>query len=324
MDAGKVARWGAGAAAALAGAAWFNARSARKAEEEHPPTGRFVDVDGVQVHYVERGRSEGSLGSHDAPTIVLIHGNGSLVEDFLCSGIVEPLAARHRVLIFDRPGYGYTERPDDREWSAEAQAKLLARAAAQLGAVRPVVVGHSYGALVALAWGLDHPAAALVLASGYYYPTPRLDAVGLKLAEVPAVGKVFTHAWAPMQGRLVGPLGLKMIFAPDDVPQHFRDAMPFGLMLRPGQVRAQALDGARMPADASRLSARIAGLRLSLTIIWGDGDKLVGQDGQSRRLAESVPGATVLTLADAGHMVHQSRPEAVAQAIIRQANAPAA
>jgi pimeloyl-ACP methyl ester carboxylesterase len=89
----------------------------------------------------------------------------------MSSGLVDLLAQDNRVVCFDRPGFGYSQRPRFRIWSAPAQAALLLKALHQLGVREPVVLGHSWGALVAIALGMrkDYPVRGLVLASGYYF-----------------------------------------------------------------------------------------------------------------------------------------------------------
>ena len=161
----------ASAAATIAAMTVYNVYRARKAEREHPPAGEFVTVDGVRLHYIERG---------EGPPVVLLHGNVVTAEDFDTSGVLDLVAKRHRVIAFDRPGFGYSDRPHGSAWSAGTQAELLRDAFAVLGINRPIVLGHSWGAAVALALGLNHPDAVrgLVLLSGYYYPTaPRRRAV---------------------------------------------------------------------------------------------------------------------------------------------------
>ena len=99
------------------------------------------------------------------------------------------------MVAFDRPGFGYSERPRDRSWTPTAQARLLRRACRRLGVERPVVVGHSWATLVALAWALQAPqeVAGLVLASGYYYPSRRLDVALVTPGAVPLLGDVLNH-----------------------------------------------------------------------------------------------------------------------------------
>lgn len=311
--------WVAGGVA-LGAAFAFNRWSSARAQAQHPPIGDFVEVDGVQLHYVERGTERGT-GS----PIVLIHGNGSILQDFIASGLMNELAANHRVIAFDRPGYGYSGRPRGRSFSPEVQAALFVGACDKLGIEEPLVVGHSWGTLPALAWALDHAdkVAGLVLLSGYYFGTPRIDALMTGVAASPVLGDLLTQTLLPLQTRLTGPLGLKMVFAPDAVPDDFTDKMPVGLMLRPSQLRATAADSGQMPIAAARLSARYGELTLPVTIVWGDGDKLVGQDLQSARLAKELPHAKSIELSGAGHMVHWGQCDTVAQAVKAQALAEA-
>ena len=103
-------------AAVLAAAALANHAVARRTERRHPPRGRFLEVDGVRLHLTERG---------SGPAVVLLHGNGATAQDFEASGLVDRLAAHHRVIAFDRPGFGHSERPRTTVWTAGAQAALL-------------------------------------------------------------------------------------------------------------------------------------------------------------------------------------------------------
>src|SRR5882672_10949200 len=111
-----------------------------------PAVGRFITVDGTRLHYIDRG---------SGIPVILLHGNGSMIGDFVSSGITERLGPGHRVVTFDRPGFGYSERPRGRTWGPFEQAKLLLRAFSLLGIERPIVVGHSWGTLVALALALE-------------------------------------------------------------------------------------------------------------------------------------------------------------------------
>jgi pimeloyl-ACP methyl ester carboxylesterase len=139
------------------------------AERKHPPIGTFIECDGVRLHYIERGNSA-------APCVALFHGNGTMIQDFVLSGLVDRLAHNYRVICFDRPGFGYSHRPRPRLWTAITQAALFAKALDQLGVRNPVVLGHSWGTLVSIALALksDYAVNGLVLVSGYYFPTPPL------------------------------------------------------------------------------------------------------------------------------------------------------
>jgi pimeloyl-ACP methyl ester carboxylesterase len=167
----------------------------QRAEQAHPPRGRFLRVANVQLYYVEAGKGT---------PVVILHGNGGMIADLEISGLIGHAGKRGRAIAFDRPGFGYSTRPDDREWSPEAQAEVIAKALEVLGVTKgAVVIGHSWGTLVAQALALNHPTLVgrLILASGYYFPTLRSDTYMLGPPSYPVVGRVLRHTVAPIIGR---------------------------------------------------------------------------------------------------------------------------
>ncbi len=148
-----------------------------------PPEGELVEVNGRRVHYVMRGAG---------PDLVLIHGASGNSRDmtFHLMGLLQD---RYRVTAFDRPGLGYTDRVSDafegafvaRGETPGEQADLLRAAANMLGIEQPIVLGHSYGASVALAWALADPegTASVVDLAGATMPWP--DPLGTSLRSSP-------------------------------------------------------------------------------------------------------------------------------------------
>ncbi|MEY8838497.1 alpha/beta fold hydrolase, partial [Cribrihabitans sp. XS_ASV171] len=122
--------------------AFFARRHEDRANAAYPPRGELLEIDGVQVHAVVMGAG---------PDVVLIHGSSGNARD-MTFDLAPRLAERYRVIAFDRPGLGFTDRLHEAGATISEQAALLSRAAVALGAERPVVVGHSYGGAVALAW----------------------------------------------------------------------------------------------------------------------------------------------------------------------------
>ncbi len=283
-------------AVSLVGLAVANVFAARRAERNHPPEGSFIVVDGVRLHYSDRG--EGS-------PIVLVHGNAVTGDDWNTSGVAERLLQSHRVIIFDRPGFGYSERPRGRMWTASEQADLLHRALRQLGVERPVVVGHSWGTIVALALAVRHPADAggLVLLSGYYFWTLRPDALLVVPGALPVLGDILRYTVSPLLGWLQMPLLKWSMFAPARIPERFENEYSTAMAMRPSQIRATSADGALMIPGALSLRGHYKHLRLPVTIIAGDGDKIVFPR-RSRQLHDKIPGSTLQIIRGAGHMVH--------------------
>src|SRR5215472_8725045 len=109
----------------------------------HPPRGRFIKVRRMQQHVVELGTA-----AVDAPPIVLIHGAGVNLEDMRLA-LGEQLAARHRVILVDRPGLGWSKRKTRDASAPQFQAAILREVLDQLEIARAIVVGHSWGGALA-------------------------------------------------------------------------------------------------------------------------------------------------------------------------------
>jgi pimeloyl-ACP methyl ester carboxylesterase len=292
---------------ALAAIALINRHLANKAEHNNPPAGRFLDVNGVRLHYVERGAGD---------PLVLLHGNGSMIEDFESSGLIDLAAKNHRVIVFDRPGFGHSDRPRNVVWTPDAQAELIKHALAQLGLSNAIVLGHSWGASVAVALALKYPSLvrALVLASGYYYPTVRPDVVALAAPSLPLIGDILSHTLSPLISRLAWPLMMAKIFGPRSVPKKF-DAFPKEMALRPSQIRASAAESALMIPNAFKLRHKYANLKMPVVIIAGDEDSLIDADTQSARLHSDISQSSFHRFPGNGHMIQQTATDQVMSAI---------
>ena len=119
---------------------------------------------------------------------------------------------------------------------------------------------------MALAWALQAPqeVAGLVLVSGYYYPSTRLDAALVTPAAVPVLGDLLNHTVSPPLTHMTLPGTLRTMFAPRRVPDRFRDAFPKGLIPRPKQIRAMSQEGAIMVPAAAALRRHYGGVQLSV------------------------------------------------------------
>jgi pimeloyl-ACP methyl ester carboxylesterase len=292
---------------ALAAIALVNRHLAKKAEHDNPPAGRFLEVNGVRLHYVERGSGE---------PLVLLHGNNSMIEDFESSGLIDLAAKSHRVIVFDRPGFGHSDRPRNVIWTPDAQAGLIKRALELLGVSHAIVLGHSWGASVAVALALKFPdrVRGLVLASGYYYPTVRPDVVALAAPALPLVGDLLSQTLSPLVGRAAWPLMMAKIFGPRPVPKKF-EAFPKEMALRPSQIRASAVESALMVPGAFHFRNQYADLKMPVVIIAGEQDRLIDIDKQSARLHSDILQSKFHRVPGTGHMIHQTATGQVMSAI---------
>lgn len=299
---------GTAAAATLAvAAAAYNRRKARKAERARPPVGEFIDAEGVRLHYLRRG---------SGPSVVLIHGNGVMLQDWTVSGVFDALAASHDVIAFDRPGFGYSTRPRSAVWTPQAQARASAGALEQLGISNATVVGHSFGTLVAIALALDRPhlVARLVLLSGYYFATFRPDIVLNGGPAVPVTGDLIRHTFGPLASRALMPAAERQLFAPAPIDPRWEARFPIDMVVRPAQMRATAEDFAVAIPAAAALSKRYGELALPVTLAAGPGDKIVGYD-HAERFHAAVPQSALIRVEAAGHMIHYTATARIVAAI---------
>jgi pimeloyl-ACP methyl ester carboxylesterase len=251
---------------------------------------------------------------------VLIHGNGTMIQDFTVSGLVDRLSSKYRVIVIDRPGYGYSTRPRQL-WTPQAHAKLFRAALKQLGVEQATVFGHSWGTLVAVALALEFPSLvrSLVLASGYYYPTVRADVFLVSPPAIPLIGDAMRYTISPPLTRAMLPGMIEQMFAPAEVPERFEHLFPKELMVRPSQIRASAEDAALMTPAVMELQHHYRDLRAPVTIIAGSDDQVVDVGRHSERLHQDLPGSEFVSLPGLGHMVHHLAPGEVADAIERVA-----
>lgn len=296
-------------AAGLAAALLYVQAKQRAVERQHPAQGRFVDVDGVRLHYTEHGEGQ---------PLVLLHGNGLFAADFDLAGLEGTAGRSYRVISVDRPGFGYSARPGHTRWTPEAQARLIYQALHQIGVERPIVVGHSWGTLVALAMALDYPryVRAITLISGYYYPGPRLDSALLAAPAIPGIGHLLRYTVAPLLGRLLWPRLVKRMFAPAAVPERF-GALPKWMALRPAQLGASAAEAAMMVPAARRLSRRYGELTMPVTLIAGSGDRIADLEHNAQRLHRELAHSELIVEEGIGHMPHYADPAPILGAIAR-------
>ena len=289
---------------------------AEVARDRYPPLGRFTEVDGRRVHYVQEGQG---------PDLVLIHGASGNVRDWTFD-FVRRVSDRYRVTVFDRPGLGYTDPDptltgafDERAEGPQAQAAFLAAAADRIGVTRPVVVGHSYGGAVAMAWALDHDPAAAVVVSGATEPWEG------------GLGFMYTLTGTSLGGGLVVPVisaftprrlvagAIESIFTPQDPPEGYADYIGTGLILRAESFRSNAQQVKSLKPHVVAMSERYPTLDLPIELVHGTADDVVPLEVHSEVLAGQVRGANLTRLQGVGHMPHHVRPEAVVAAIDRAA-----
>lgn len=297
------------AAGAALTAAAFNEERARAAERAHPPQGRLLEIDGVRLHVVERGSSS---------PVLYLHGNGGMIQEIEATGLIEALAREHRMIAFDRPGFGHSTRPRGMTWTAERQAALIAAALDELNVGPAIIVAHSWGTLVAMALALRHSdfVRGLVLMSGFYYPERRLDEM-LGILAWPGVGDALRQTVMPLSARAVAPLVIQRVFAPNPVTRRFSQLYPVSLAVRPSQLRALGEENGLLAESARRLCGHYGEIACPAVIMAGTADRIVASEHHSVRLARDISHAHLELIEGVGHMLPHIETYAVLDAVAR-------
>jgi pimeloyl-ACP methyl ester carboxylesterase len=242
-----------------------------------------------------------------------------MAKEWSISGIFDRLALRYRVLAFDRPGFGYSDRPASRSWTPAAQADILHAALRQLGIGEAILVGHSWGTLVALEFALRYPdfVKGLLLVGGFYFPVRRLDVALVSLTALPGIGSFLSFTISPLLARVCASEAIRRSFAPRPASRRFLEDFPVELAIRPRALRAGAEDLAMLMSAATSLRNRYADIRQPAIIIAGEDDRIVDVRCQSALLHRAIAKSELYVLPNDGHMVHYHAPLTILQAMDR-------
>lgn len=282
------------------------------------PDSRFVEINGLQVHYKIAGQGE--------PVLVLLHGFGA--STFSWREVVEPLSQIGTVMAFDRPAFGLTERPTppfippagggdrggvgESPYSAEAQVELTIGLLDELGAEKAILVGNSAGGTIAMLTALAYPqrVQALVLLDPAVYDHGSSLGLIRLLANTPQLQRI-----GPLVARRIRGWGM------DFARSAWHD---------PSKITAEVWEGYTKPLQAENwdralwemvrashshdLAERLAEIRMSCLVITGDDDRIVPTE-QSVRLADELPDAELVVISDCGHVPQEECPQPFLQAV---------
>jgi pimeloyl-ACP methyl ester carboxylesterase len=316
--------WLAGIAVALvgvilAGLVLFTAWTARQVEKALPPRGRFIDVDGARIHYLDKGAG---------PTLLLVHGLAGQMHNFTHS-LLGKLMRDFRVVILDRPGSGYSTRPTEELAPISAQARVISRFCELLALERPLIVGHSLGGAIALALALNHPeqvAGLALLAPVTHEPEhvpPPFD--GMEIAS-PLLRRFIAWTLATPLSMINRDRALTTLFGPQPVVDDFATRGGALLNLRPKSFIGASGDVMAARSELATMPARYKDLTVPVGILYGADDRILDPTLHGKGLAAKVTGADLEFIEGGGHMILITSADQAAAFIARMARrvAPAA
>lgn len=280
------------------------------AEKTAPMLGEHINVDGVDMHVLDMGPRNAP-----APPVILIHGASVNLRDMKLA-LGDALAQERRVIIVDRPGRGYSERPDE-GWRLKEQAAHINAATRSLGVENPVVVGQSFGGAVALAYALQYQneMSGLVLLAPVSHEWPGGVSWYNSVSETPVIGFLLRRFVIPIYGQLAAKDGVEDSFEPDTPPENYAERSGLALLFRPKDFRSNASDLVNLKKQIIEQQTRYGELALPVAILTGVSDTTVSPELHSKALARDIDDATLTLLPDTGHALHHAETEKVLAAI---------
>jgi pimeloyl-ACP methyl ester carboxylesterase len=272
------------------------------------PRETFVTVEGIALRALVAGRG--------AVPVVLLHGASGNANDWTF-GMLQGLAQGGAVVAFDRPGIGGSDAPETGVESPFVQASLMAAGLQALGHRQAILVGHSYGGSVALAWALSEPerVRGLVLLASPSQVWP--GGVG-RLNDVlatPVVGSLLASIASAAVPRGVVETAAARVFAPQEPPPGYVAGLGLDRVLDADALRTNARQLTALKDHIRTMVPRYPGLAMPTRLLHGDVDDIVPLGIHSEPLASQIPGAQLTVLRGVGHMPHHAAADSVRAAV---------
>jgi len=263
--------------------------------------GKFIRINSHQIRYFDAG---------SGLPLVFIHGFGASI--FSWRKNLEPISKYHRVCAPDLPGFGYSDKPLDADYTIDAYADFIVQFMDKLQIKRAVLVGHSLGGGIALLTALKYPTRvqSLILLDAEAYPiTPPLM---LTVAKLPGIRSVIHR----VIGQWVVRISLKRSYYDQAlitdglVDEYYR---PF--LTENGKIVLikvlQAMDFEKL----KELPRRYRRIRKKTLIIWGREDR-ISRIHLAHKLKKDLRNSMLKIIPAGGHLVQEEKPEIVNRAIL--------
>jgi pimeloyl-ACP methyl ester carboxylesterase len=272
-----------------------------RASVPHSESSRFAEIDGVRIHYQEKG-----VGT----PLVLLHGFTS--STYSWKDVFEPLSRNFRIIAVDLKGFGFSGKPEG-DYTRRAQSQLVAHLLNHLGIEKAWLVGNSMGGEIALNVALANPqlVAGLILIDSSVVQVAGGGSLAPAYVRIPFVGRVLT-ALALTSDKLVRE-GLEKSFFDDAKINDERVAHYYRpLRTRGGQLAALR---ARTQSALFPIEEDLGKVNTRTLIIWGAEDALIPLEA-ARLMNSRIKNSQLVILEKCGHVPQEEMPERVLDEVV--------
>ena len=294
-------------------------------EGKYPPRGDFVDVETARIHFLTRKKVANIENQGNAP-VVLIHGSSGSSADMELA-FFDAFPDDIDLYAFDRPGIGWSKtKLSPLEMSNPMkQAEAIHMAVKKLKLDKPIIVGHSWGGAVAIAYAkqFGNEISGAVSLAGVAYPWKGPYGWYDVLLTTPVFNHIFTRLFLNKMGQLYVPLSIKAIFEPEAARGDYREAAQAEIILRPSTIINNSYYSLNLRRHLKTMSEKYNDIKIPLLIVAGNRDYIVHSKSQSERLHNEVAGSEYMLFKGAGHMPHHTQTQILAEKIGRMSKGEA-
>ena len=279
-------------------------------QHRFPAHGKPVEVAGATLNVLDLGPKDAS-----GPPIVLLHGASSNLEA-MRRPLGDRLAVRHRVILIDRPGHGWSSASVETSTPA-AQGRMIEEALNKLSVGPVILVVHSWAGALGARMAIDYPQriAGLVMLAPVTHPWEGGVGWYNALVAKPVIGPLLAYTITLPLGYFLAERGAREVFLPQGMPDGFVDDTATPLLLRPREFLANARDLVRLKQAVREQVSRYGEISAPTVVISGDVDKTVSTNIHSRPFAATVANARLIVLPGVGHMVQNAATDLVIREI---------
>ena len=294
-------------------------------ERKYPPRGDFVDVETAKIHFLTRKKISDTKNSKNAP-VILIHGSSGSSADMELA-FFDIFPDDIDLYAFDRPGLGWSKtKLSPLEMSNPMkQAEAIHMAVKKLKLDKPIIVGHSWGGAVAIAYAkqFGDEVSGLVSLAGVAYPWEGPHGWYDNLLTTPVINNIFTRLFLNKMGQLYVPLSINAIFEPEVARSDYREGAQAEIILRPSTIINNSFYSYNLRRHLKTMSKKYNDINTPFLIVAGNRDYIVHSKSQSERLHNEVAGSEYMLFKDTGHMPHHTQTQILADKIGRMSKGEA-
>ena len=272
-----------------------------KIKRSIPKFGKITRLEDAEIHWYDSGQGR---------PIIMLHGLGGNLRNFTYA-LTERLDNDFRVIAIDRAGSGWSRRSKPVIATIQEQARILSEFIEQERIEKPLIVGHSLGGAIALAFALEHrkQISGLALICPATQPVDRVpDIFRFLNITSPALRFFVAYTFSSFIGILTRKNTFQIAFAPEPISDNFSIEGGGDLALSSRAFIKTSEDLIFALSSAPLLAGREKELDVPTAILFGEQDKILDVKLHGQKFAK-LSGAKLKILNGKGHMLPLTQPD---------------